>query len=384
MRVLCVFVDMVRPNRLQTFNDQIKVATPLDEFFAELGGQYYKNCFTPAPDTPRSLSCFFTGVNSYRNGCNTRLKWPGKFLKPELKSVFDLFLEKNYKLDLFTSLNEQRLGFFPTNIATKDLHNRDIDLKNYLSGIKLVDDHFVFISIPDFHWAFDDYGYSTTGEAKAYKQVRKSLDLVFSELNRDYFDDVFIFSDHGFKFSSEMKTQPSEYLLSEDRTNILMHHRKRGDTVLKENKKLCSICDFFPTFKKLLGEDLSRGQYSLLDEAEHEYVISEDHINFTPELNQNIELWSLINKEDLYIRKVDQAFLINRQSRCISKGAIPKFDNLIASHSSYGVYADEYVKIFNYKKEISDHSSYMNGTKRNRENNFVSRFNKVKDLIKKP
>ena len=75
MKILTIFADMIRPNRLSTFNDCLKEDTPIDTKLKMLGGTVYTNCFTPGPDTPRSTATFLTGVDPYLNGCNTRLKW---------------------------------------------------------------------------------------------------------------------------------------------------------------------------------------------------------------------------------------------------------------------------------------------------------------------
>ena len=52
MKILVIFIDMIRPNRLSTFNDKIVADTPLDLSLRELGGTYYTNCFSQGPDTP--------------------------------------------------------------------------------------------------------------------------------------------------------------------------------------------------------------------------------------------------------------------------------------------------------------------------------------------
>ncbi len=166
MRVLTIFIDMIRANRLSTFNNNIKVSTPLDDAFKDLGGTVYTNCFTPGPDTPRGMSTYYTGINPYQNGCNTRLKWPKYFLNKNFKTVFDIFLEKNYEMNIFSAPNERETGFLPSHIDSMDIHNDDYDMNKYLSNIELKDDHFLFLSIPDYHWAFDDFGYSTNGRKK--------------------------------------------------------------------------------------------------------------------------------------------------------------------------------------------------------------------------
>lgn len=372
MKVLTIFIDMIRPNRLSSFNEEIHNTTPLDDAFRELGGTCYKNCFTPAPDTPRAIATFLTGMDAYENGCDTRLKWPQYFLKKELKTVFDLFLEKKYKVDIFSSPQERENGLFPEHILNMNIHNKDLNMDQYLSELELEDDHCVFISIPDYHWAFDDFGYSTRGEKLSYREVKKAFDIVFNNLNKDDFDHIFIFSDHGFKFAAEWKVEPKSYLLNEDRTNVLMIHRSKGQNSQVMNDKLCSIADFYATYEDILGDDRRSG-ISLLSEDERNYVIAEDHINFTPEINQNIELWALITKDYVYIRELSKATLIERQTRNMKSEIVTEYDAILASNSSFGVYIDEYQKIFAYERNIFAKTYYVGGAKR-METTKLSRY----------
>lgn len=371
MRVLTIFIDMIRANRLSTFNPEVKVDTPLDTAFKELGGTVYTNCFTPGPDTPRGMSAFLTGLEPYKNGCNTRLKWPGSFLDKDLKTVYDLFLEQDYKLDLYSSLNERAIGFFPDHISNMDFFNKDHDLDKYLNNLTLEDKHFVFIGIPDYHWSFDDLGYTKQGEKESYEITKDVYDLIFKRFNKDDFDHIFIFSDHGFKFNYEMKKYPREFLLNDDRTNIIMLHHEKHQTDLITNNKLCSLTDLFATYQDILKVDISHG-VNLLSQKEREFVISEDHVNFAPSVNQNIELWSLTNRGHIYIRTLEKAFLIDRDSKKIIKEINNEYDEILKTNSSYGKYIDEYEKCILYNKNIKPDSigSYSNNKLRNRKSSL--------------
>ena len=95
---------------------------------------------------------------------------------------------------------------FPNHITDMDIHNHDFDLKSYLNNIKLTENHLLFISLPDFHWSFDDNGYTTYGESKAYHDINKSFVTVFEQYDKDDFDHI-SFSDHGFKFNHEIRCQ---------------------------------------------------------------------------------------------------------------------------------------------------------------------------------
>ena len=381
MRVLTVFIDMIRANRLSTFNDDIKVDTPLDIAFKNLGGTVYENCFTPGPDTPRGISTFLTGKNPYENGCNTRLKWPYYFLKNDRDTIFDLFIKNNYTINCFSSPKERETGLFPEHISKMDIHNDDYNMNKYLSEIELEDNHFVFVSVPDYHWAFDDFGYTTNGEKKSYHKTKEVFDMIFSNLNKEDFEHIFIFSDHGFKFNAERRTEPYSYMLNEDRTNCIMIHRERNQKSLIKKNKLCSLADLYPTYQDILNSEIIYG-ISLLSKNEHEFIILEDHINFAPSINQNIELWALVNKEFIYIRELSKAMIINRKTRIIKDNIIDKYDNILKNNSSFGMYINEYEKVFRYRKNISSKSFYMSGKRRIERSKFILKYFLMIDLLK--
>ena len=56
MKILTIFTDMVRANRLQLFQPSVKKKNLLDEYLENLGGTIFTNHITPGPDTPRGLS----------------------------------------------------------------------------------------------------------------------------------------------------------------------------------------------------------------------------------------------------------------------------------------------------------------------------------------
>ncbi len=381
MRILTLFIDMIRPSRLSSFNEKVTVDTPLDTVFKEMGGTFYPNCFTPGPDTPRGISSYLTGVNPYQNGCSTRLKWPQYFLNKKLLTVFDLFLEKDYAIQCFSSPAERNTGLFPQHIADMDIHNEDYDMGKYLSNIELKKDHFLFVSIPDYHWAFDDYGYSEHGEKEAYKVTKSACDIVFESLNKDDFDHIFVFSDHGFKFSSEKALQPKEYMLDANRANCLLIHREKNQQEIVKDKRLCSLTDLYASYQDILEADTGKG-FSVLSENERTHVVLEDHVDFAPAINQNIDLWGLVTKEVTYIRTLTGAMLIDRESNVINREVNDGHDAVLKECSSFGVYIDEYEKVFRYKDNILSKSVYMNGVTRKTKSSLYKYFYIVIDTIR--
>ena len=378
---MTLFIDMIRPNRLSIFNDKIKVDTQLDISFKNLGGTVFNNCYTPGPDSPRGISTFLTGLDPYENGCNTRLKWPQFFLKENQKTVFDIFLEKNYKISSFSSPQERANGLFPDHIASLDIHNKNNDLEDYLSTLELEEDHFLFISIPDFHLAFDDFGYNKKGEKDAYSICQSIYDIVFSKFDKNDFDHVFIFSDHGFKFSLERKLEPLEHLINEDRSNVILIHREKYQDALNNNTKLCSLADFFDTYQDILGIK-SKTNKSFLSNYEREYIIIEDHLNFEPMINQNIEIWGVVNKKEFYVRTLNKAFLFKKDTHLKVEGIVDYYEDILLRESSFGVYFDEFKKIFMYKKNILHKSVYSNGQKRKSRSRLIILFYSLLDYLK--
>jgi hypothetical protein len=380
MKVLTIFIDMIRANRLSTFNGNVKKDTPLDIAFKEMGGTTYTNCFSPGPDTPRGMATYYSGVNPYENGCNTRLKWPQYFLDKELNTIFDLFIEKGFKIDCFANPKERFTGLYPSHISDMNVHNQDLDLDKYLSELKLQNDHFLFLSIPDYHWAFDDFGYTASGEKKAYKVTKSVFDIVFKNFNKDDFDHIFIFSDHGFKFDAELKLEPKAYLLNEDRTNSIMMHRVKGQEGLIHNDKLCSLTDLYPTYEEILGISQTKS-FSLLSDNEHKFIAIEDHVDFRPSINLNIELWALVTKDHIYIRELDKAILVNRKTKSISNEIIKEYDEILKNNSSFSTYIDEYEIVYRYRTNILSMDVYMNGEVRKRSSKIKRYFNHLVDLL---
>ena len=113
------------------------------------------------------------------------------------------------------------------------------------------------------------------------------------------FEHIFIFSDHGFKFTHEVRLEPDYLLLNEDRTHTVMMHREKFQSELSHNNKLCSIADLYPTFEEILEHEPSQG-ISLFSKKERDHIVVEDHLNFHPSVNQNIELWSVVDKFNIY------------------------------------------------------------------------------------
>ena len=262
-----------------------------------------------------------------------------------------------------------------------NIHNIDHNLDKYLSQIQLQNDHFVYISTPDFHWALDDLGYNSYGENKAYLIIDSVLDIIFRNLKKDDFDHIFIYSDHGFKFDYESKLEDKRLLLNDDRTNVLLFHRSKSDDALQKDTRLCSLADMMPTFKQLLNED-TESECSIFNNNIRDYVVIEDHLNFAPSINQNIELWAVVRNEATYIRTVGDAITLDRSGNIISNIIDAQNDEILFENSSFKTYLTEYELIFLYRNNIRTKNNYMNGIERTTKSTVHKKIISLFDVIK--
>ncbi len=95
MKILFIFVDQLRSNLLNLYNSNVK-ETSFDRCIYDLGGSLFTQCYTPAPNTSRSLGCLWTGLYPSRNGCH--VGYPKYHMKSDidikkLLSAMDLPVE---------------------------------------------------------------------------------------------------------------------------------------------------------------------------------------------------------------------------------------------------------------------------------------------------
>lgn len=356
MKVLLVFADMIRANRLKCCNSNIKEDNALDTFFQNLWGTMYSECFSPAPDTPRWIACLYSWLWPHYNWCDLRIKYPKYYLNKDQKTFFDLFLEKGYKINAFANPTERETGLFPHNIDQLDIHNSYYDLGSYLSNITLEDNHMLFVSIPDFHHVLWELWSTETWEQHAYKQVTDSLNTIFKHHKQDDFDHIIIFSDHWFKLYDEFletKKQPA-LLLNEDRINSLMFHKQKWDLKLVQNNQLISTTNLFWFIEKLLSNN--NVDTPSLYNTNLTYFIWEDHTDFSTSLIQAVWIWYYVDKDHLYVRTLDQWYNFVRHSNDFHEGINKDFDEKIMKDSKFGDYKK--------RKEILDMYEISNKTKR--------------------
>ena len=315
MKILFIFCDMLRANLLKTFNENIQEKGLMDHWFEKLGGTCFTNCYTPAPDTPRSLACLYSGKYPKHNGCCSRLHWPKYYLKEEIFTIFDLLEKNNYLIFVRIEKGKEKMGALPAknyeNIRVFDELNEFLDKLEYV--IDKNKNIFSFISLTDYHWAMDEYSHNSWGDYYGQRHLSNCFEKIFSRFPADTFDYIFIFSDHGIKFNKELRTQKKIYLINDDRSKIVLFVRKKGCDKIIKKSKLTSILDILPTLTSIMNDNDSHSfdGISLFEEAQNRFIIIEDYLRFPPGILATHELLGIRTDNHFYLSNLTDSVLLN-------------------------------------------------------------------------
>lgn len=378
LRILTVFIDTIRANRLSIIENDLK-RNPFDKYLENLGGTVYTNVISPGPDTPRGSSVYFSGKPPWENGCNTRCKWPRFFLDKNSYTNLDLFSEYDYEQYFFSNPNERNLGLLPSE-AERYKNNTDLSLQNFINEIELNNKSHLFVSLPDLSWVLNDFGYNKFSENLGYKKIISSLDIIFKKFPPDYFDNIIFFSDHGFKFSSEINKTKNEkyflYLFNEDRIRPLLFHRNKKDKNLNINNKLLSLADIQSMYKIFLNKDSK-----IKNLNERKYICFEDHLDFGTSNFMKTEIFGYVDKKFLYIRSFYKSLTLDRDGNFISNKFSKKIDDILKSETSFGSKFEYFLKLPQHRPIQIPQNIYTNGSRR-----IIKKFilvKKFRSFIKK-
>lgn len=345
MKILILFLDMVRTDHLQLYA-QDRQETSLDKFLRNIGGTLYNKCYSPAPDTPRSTACLLTGLYPFKNGCDTRIKWPKFFIKDGINTIFDNLYERGFKINLCHNLNEMETGFIRVKEETKINYYDELD--SFFANASYSDNSVSFIGNPDLHTAIFDYHSTELSIKKGWDILQMFFEKYISQDYINNFDYVFVYSDHGMGLASEMHNMKTKLeLLNDGRSRILTFIHKKGDDGVKVDSRLASIVDIYSTIEKLTtGTDMRDG-YDLLDKPQREIVHVEDHEDFvvTPEVM--VKQWRIITA-NYDVRTNLRETINDKNESCNIESVLP-------------VLAELSPKILDLKKqyEIWDHYKIM-------------------------
>lgn len=293
MRVMLLFCDMLGAEFLSLFNSQRK-ETKIDELLSEYGGIVYKNCYTPAPDTPRSSACTWSGVYPRRNGCDNRLKYPGYFLNDDIDDLWRMINRYQCTTNIFVDDSNNRGGLIrftgSENIKNGSVYDFCEEIKKRKN-----EESFNFIYLPDMHTVLDETDYSREGFYDGCDFLAELIDRIFGIFESpDFFDYILIFSDHGFSFLDDKRRC---HMIDRDRVHTVMYLRKKGDKVLHIDTELRSNMDRYPTICDIYSCAYEGLDGKSLFDNGHDYVLIEDHDKFSIEFGLTAEHWAVVDKD---------------------------------------------------------------------------------------
>ena len=336
MKILIAFIDMVRVDHLNIYNPQVRECL-LDKRLREIGGKVYTRCYSPGPDTPRSMACMQTGLFPHFNGCDTRIRWPKYFIKEGVDTIWDHAVERGMKVNLCCNQNETITGFF----NYKESKNISLFYSpdEFVNKADFHENSLSFLGIPDMHTAIGDYYASDT----AFKKGDKIVDLYFERYLTEgfisQFDYTIIFSDHGYQSEKERNKMKSTLALLDDSRNLLlMFIHENGSIGITTDNRLASMVDLYATVEQLIGGSDYRQGYSLMEEPHRTITHVEDHQDFRVYPEIMIKQWRVI-ADDYDIRT-------NVKDTIISRGAN---ENIKAMDSYLREYAPKYA---DYVKQL--------------------------------
>ena len=377
MKILIVFIDMVRVDHLNIYNPQARECL-LDKRLVEIGGTVFTCCYSPGPDTPRSMACMQTGLYPHFNGCDTRIRWPKYFIKDGIDTIWDHAVAKGMKVNLCCNKNETITGFF--NAKESDKITFFFSPKEFANKAEFSEDSLSFIGIPDMHTAIGDY----KATDYAFKKGDEIVELYFERfIKKDFisqFDYTIIFSDHGYQSEQERNSMKSTLeLLDDSRNQLLMFVHKMGDTGIIKDSRLASMVDLYATVEKLIGGDDYRQGYSFLEKQQRTITHVEDHQDFRVYPEIMIKQWRVISDE--FDIRTDV------KNTIISRGEDLDKEKADAYLKEYAPKYSEYVKqlqVWGYYDTLKSEESKLYFIGVNRAKNFqlffIKAYYKIKNI----
>lgn len=308
MKILTVFLDMLRNE--QVYNEEAGWENMiLRDFFLEIGGTLFSSCYTPAPDSYRSLACFWQSQYPLENGCNSRTMKTYDYLKFPKNTFLAKMKHKGYQFNCFGGAwNNDKIGFLPAiyDPLTDNMSTGKF-LREYLQTVKLEKDSFTFINLEDLHFIIEDEYADHEAFLHGTQKLVNLMKMIFINFSIKEFDEIIFFSDHGFRYYYEQ----GGFLLDKRRSNIFLFWHHRGDKNFNIDTELRSIMDIYPTIlnrceisfdqEKIEGRDL------FLTNG-HKFLMLEEHRDYYSKLLDPICRWAVIdNKKQFYF--VDETIM---------------------------------------------------------------------------
>jgi hypothetical protein len=244
VKVLIYFADMLRADLLNFH----KPGSHLETTLLELGGIFFSRAYTPSPDTPRSLSCFFSGLNPTGHGTDMRTKWPRFSSRTPHESLLASLSTAGFSVTALMPWQEIERGMlFPEDCWNGKVQIIDDPVLAELA-VAEAERSVLFVTDNRYHDVVDLGASFRQSHSFGANLVAKGLKYW---LDSQSWDLVLLFSDHGCKYSWERSS--GLYLLDDNRTKITLFLHGKGDSGVKNDSELRSITDIFPTLAEALN-----------------------------------------------------------------------------------------------------------------------------------
>ena len=300
MRILCLFYDMLRSDAVFNFQPKPKNLTnKLEQILESSGGTYFMNTYTHGPDTPRSMSCFYSGQIPSETGCDTRTSYPGIYLEFE-KTFLSKLLKKNVSLFSNFSKAEKALGMLPIGSEehVQDIHNLSPD--DVIQNIEAEENCFVLVSNTSFHSAISKNSGSSLGWRNGVNSVCEHLNLWFNNKTQEFFDHIIIFSDHGCKLAFE---DSSFSACTPERSKIFLYwfNKAAKKQPIEIDSELRGITDITKEITNIfLGSDRT-DKSVLFSPSLRPYIMIEDYNEIFPLIGLRPDSWAVVFSDDVSI-----------------------------------------------------------------------------------
>lgn len=323
MRILFLFCDMLRADKLRTSNPNIPEVQPIDKWFNRLGGTCFVNAFTPGSDTSRGLACLYTGLYPDKNGCRKFGQYPKYWLETDFH-IFRYLADNGFLTSIFIPPLYYASGSLPPDISDCNVEI-SFNFKDTLKSIRTKegDNQAVFMFLEDYHLVVNTRGAHPSVDFKGQMHLSNVFDRIFDEIPVDYFDKIVIFSDHGSEFSDDNNSKLD--WVNDNRTRIVLFIHEKGDSKVILERNLATIMDIFPTVIDWLEvgnlEVMLDGR-SLLQPGDDSYVVIEDEIQLEHRedfMHSISDIW--VYRDNVY-RFTDSLYYGSRLQKVTPEGYI--------------------------------------------------------------
>ena len=310
MRILLYFADMVAGHMLK-MDTARALSGSLELVLKEMGGVTFVNCYSPAPDTPRSLGTIFTGLMPDVNRCNRRDKWPGHSLSDASPSLFRTAIDCGFQVSALLSMTEIKTQRFLPADCQDDvrIYSQSEDL---IQAIKRdpTSHELIFVQDNDCHFAISDHFALKAGHTIGSRRVGKNLRQFLNRIGQDNFDSIFVFSDHGFAPSRLRRRRSQIESSGPQRSKVLLHCWSKELDCPSTSTRLTTTAEIGIVIQSMIQTRSAESAiHALLNSPQNKFVTIEDYSTHTTNSGSPPDVWSVITASQMYIEASDGRFL---------------------------------------------------------------------------